>query len=63
MSSPRWSKSMRRTATVTISARDASTAARIVSKLSYLPVPRKRREPNSRPAIVNVSCIVLPPLA
>jgi hypothetical protein len=31
--------------------------------VSYLPVPRKRRERNSRPAMVNVSCMVLPPLA
>jgi hypothetical protein len=63
MSSPGASKSIRRTATVTISEPDERTASRIVSKVSYLPVPRKRRERNSRPAMVNVSCIVLPPLA
>jgi len=41
----------------------ASIAARIASKLEYFPVPRMRREPNSRPAMVNVSCTWLPPLA
>src|SRR6187551_768235 len=55
MSSPGASKSIRRTATVTISVPEAATASRIVSKESYLPVPRRRREPNSRPAMVNVS--------
>src|SRR6187551_964298 len=64
MSSPGASKSMRLTATVTISAPEAATASRIVSKVSYLPVPRNRREPNSRPAIVKASCMgFLPRLA
>ena len=47
-SSPRSSRSMRRTATVTISQPDATTASRIVAKVSYLPVPVISREPNSR---------------
>jgi hypothetical protein len=57
------SKSTRLTATVTISAPAAATASRIVSKLSYFPVPRMRREPKLRPAIVSLLCTFLPPLA
>src|SRR5436190_23494119 len=56
MSSPGASKSIRRTATVTISAPEATTASRILAKLSYFPVPRIRRDPKLRPAIVSVSC-------
>src|SRR5688500_16943905 len=40
----------RRTATVTISAPDASTAAAFCSKLLYLPVPTISREAKRRPA-------------
>ena len=42
----------RRTATVTISAPEASTAAAFSSKLLYLPVPTIRREVKVRPATV-----------
>jgi hypothetical protein len=42
----------RRTATVTISAPDASTAAAFSSKLLYLPVPTISREVKVRPATV-----------
>src|SRR4051812_23733350 len=45
----------RRTATVTISAPDASTAAAFSSKLLYLPVPTISREAKVRPATVQVS--------
>ena len=45
----------RRTATVTISAPEASTAAAFSSKLLYLPVPTISREVNVRPATVQVS--------
>src|SRR5439155_4692358 len=40
----------RRTATVTISAPEASTARRVSAKDAYLPVPTIRRERYSRPA-------------
>ncbi len=55
MSSSRASKSIRRTATVTISQPDAVTASRIVSNESYFPVPVISRDLNSRPAIVRLS--------
>src|SRR6478736_9275292 len=45
----------RRTATVTISAPDASTAAAFSSRLLYLPVPTMSRELKARPATVQVS--------
>src|SRR5215470_270886 len=45
----------RLTATVTISAPDASTAAAFSSRLLYLPVPTMRRELNVLPATVQVS--------
>src|SRR4029079_18168620 len=49
----------RRTATVTISAPDASTAAAFSSRFLYLPVPTIRREVKVRPATVQVSdCMV-----
>src|SRR6266550_6100355 len=47
------SRSTRRTATVTISAPDASMASIICAFDAYLPVPTMRRERNSRPAITN----------
>src|SRR5258705_1936036 len=53
------SRSTRRTATVTISAPEASMARRIVALSGYLPVPTIRRDWNVRPPIVSgVSCIV-----
>src|SRR3954463_7919762 len=45
----------RRTATVTISAPDASTAAAFSWRLLYLPVPTIRREVKLRPATVQLS--------
>src|SRR6185503_11967909 len=45
----------RRTATVTISAPEASTAAAFSSRLLYLPVPTISREVKVRPATVQVS--------
>src|SRR5689334_24900788 len=45
------SRSTRRTATVTISAPDASIARTISSFERYLPVPTIRRDRNARPAI------------
>jgi hypothetical protein len=45
----------RRTATVTISAPEASTAAAFCSKFLYLPVPTISREVKVRPATVHVS--------
>src|SRR6185436_3049138 len=45
----------RRTATVTISAPDASTAAAFSSRLLYLPVPTISRDVNVRPATVQLS--------
>ena len=47
----------RRTATVTISAPDASSAAAFCSKLLYLPVPTISREVKVRPATLQVSPI------
>jgi hypothetical protein len=55
MSSSPASKSILRTATVTISEREAASASRIVSKVSYFPVPVSSREPNSRPAMTSGS--------
>ena len=52
----------RRTATVTISAPEASCAATITSGEGYLPVPTMRRERNVRPAIVrgvSIGCLRL----
>ncbi len=65
MSSPGESKSIRRTATVTISHRDSTIASRIVSNVSYFPVPVISRDRNVRPAITSgsLSLIPLPPLA
>src|SRR3982750_3901108 len=45
----------RRTATVTISAPDAATAAAFSSRLLYLPVPTISRDVNVRPATVQLS--------
>ena len=45
----------RRTATVTISAPDASTAAAFCSKLLYLPVPTMSRDWKVRPATDQLS--------
>src|SRR6185369_9547324 len=45
----------RRTATVTISAPDASTAAAFSSRLLYLPVPTISRDVKVRPATVQLS--------
>src|SRR5262249_36106480 len=45
----------RRTATVTISAPEASTARRVSSNERYFPVPTIRRERYSRPASTNGS--------
>ena len=53
----------RRTATVTISAPDASMAAAVSSKLLYLPVPTTRRERKLRPATVQVSAAWYPSMA
>src|SRR5688572_10866859 len=47
----------RRTATVTISAPDASTAAAFCSKLLYFPVPTMSREMKRRPATSQPSSI------
>src|SRR6266516_2594643 len=47
------SRSTRRTATVTISAPDASIARCIVSLSRYFPVPTRRREWTVRPAMVS----------
>src|SRR5918992_5204552 len=60
MSSPGASKSIRRTATVTISAPEAATASRMVSNESYFPVPRMRRERKLRPAITSSSFTATP---
>src|SRR5437667_8449670 len=46
------SRSTRRTATVTISAPDASIARAIVSLSRYFPVPTMRRDWNERPPMV-----------
>src|SRR5918996_1624058 len=60
MSSPGSSKSMRRTATVTIAQREAITASRMTSGESYLPLPVSRRERNSRPAMTSGSWMTSP---
>src|SRR5258708_17844955 len=52
LSSLERSKSTRRTATVTTSAPDASSARIISSCERYLPVPTSRREWNTRPPMV-----------
>src|SRR4029077_19166439 len=52
------SRSRRRKATVTSSQPEASSAATIVASSEYLPVPRKRRERTSVPAIISVSGLV-----
>src|SRR5690606_14158267 len=46
---------VRRMATVTICAPEASTAARVSSKSRYFPVPMSRREAYGRPAMTNGS--------
>ena len=51
----------RRTATVTISAPDAATAAAFCAKSLYLPVPTIRREQKGRPATAQVSSTSPPP--
>src|SRR4249919_2413869 len=51
----------RRTATVTISAPDASTAAAFCSKSLYFPVPTISREVKVRPATVQLSVNVSTP--
>jgi hypothetical protein len=57
MSSSRASKSTRRTATVTISQPEASSASRITGNDGYFPVPVIRRDRKARPAIVNSSIL------
>src|SRR5258708_15332242 len=52
LSSLERSKSTRRTATVTTSAPEASSARIISSVERYLPVPTSRRELNTRPPMV-----------
>ena len=59
MSSSLSSMSMRFMATVTISVPDARMACSITSLELNFPVPRKRRELNSRPAITNFSTFQL----
>src|SRR5581483_10578999 len=49
----------RRTATVTISAPLASTAARVSAKSRYLPVPTISREVKTRPASSKESCCII----
>src|SRR6266404_2860144 len=49
----------RRTATVTISAPERSTASRVVAKSRYLPVPTMSRERYERPASTNGSSSAL----
>src|SRR5690242_3685183 len=51
----------RRTATVTISAPDAATAAAFCSKLLYLPVPTISREVKVLPATLQLSAISAAP--
>src|SRR5688572_30930156 len=48
----------RRTATVTISAPEASTAAAFCAKSLYLPVPTISREVKVRPATVQLSALM-----
>src|SRR5580765_4896103 len=50
----------RRTATVTISAPEASCAACMIWWVGYLPVPMMSRDVNSRPAMTNRSVDILP---
>src|SRR5688572_18940615 len=50
-------RSTRRSATVTISAPDAASAARVSSSEAYLPVPTMMRDESVRPARVQVSFI------
>ena len=50
-------KSMRRSATVTISAPDAAIASRVSSSEAYLPVPVIRRLRKRRPAITRASSL------
>src|SRR3954464_8177475 len=54
-SGPRALRSTRRTATVTMSAPEASCASRMTCRLGYLPVPTMSRDLNSRPARINES--------
>src|SRR5438094_2061546 len=58
-SGPRAFRSTRRTATVTISAPEATWASSIASKLGYFPVPTMRRDRNSRPARMKGSPLML----
>ena len=53
--SPFAFRSSRRTATVTISAPEASWQRFITSWLGYFPVPMRRREPNRLPAMTSAS--------
>src|ERR1700737_1628028 len=53
------SRSSRRSATVTTSQPDASSAASIVSLSAYLPVPRKRRDLSSTPAMTRRSAVAV----
>src|SRR5690349_8665083 len=55
--SPRAPRSTRRTATVTISAPDASSAARVCAMSRYLPVPTKSRDANRCAPIEKASSI------
>src|SRR5688572_33141667 len=57
-SGPRAFRSTRRTATVTMSAPEASCASRMTCRLGYLPVPTIRRDLNSRPARISPSPMV-----
>src|SRR5688572_365774 len=50
-----WPMLVRRIATVTISAPDASIARRVSSKSRYLPVPTRRRERYALPATTSAS--------
>ena len=55
MSSPLSARSMRFMAMVTISVPEAPMDSAITSLELNFPVPRNRREPNSRPAITSFS--------
>ena len=59
MSSSLLSMSIRFMATVTISVPEARIACSIISLELNFPVPRKRRELNSRPAITNFSILYI----
>src|SRR5690349_2860392 len=50
----------RRTATVTTSAPDYSSASASWRNVGYLPVPTKRLDENSRPAIISLSLSITP---